>query len=155
MMKQLIFGGLIALSALAANAQDKTEEVKESLTLGMHLGSIHDRGDYNNVNPGLYVRSGGWTGGIYRNSLRKTSIYGGYTFDYDTPSLPLVKTVSLTVGVVSGYPNKIKGTKLSLMLAPSVKIPLTQETSLRLTVLPRFKAYNEATAYHFSIEKSF
>lgn len=152
MINKYLIGGLIALTAISAQAK---EETKDSMTFGMHLGSIHDRGDYNNVNPGLYVRSGGWTGGIYRNSLRKTSIYGGYTFDYDTPSLPLVKTLSLTVGVVSGYPNTIKGSKLSLMLAPSAKIPLTEETSLRLTVLPRFKAYNQATAYHFSIEKSF
>lgn len=154
MINQYLIGALIALTSFAVQADDEPES-KGSMIIGMHLGSIHDRGDYNNVNPGLYVRSGAWTGGIYRNSLRKTSLYGGYTFDYETPSLPLVKTLSLTVGVVSGYPNTIKGTKLSLMLAPSAKIPLTQETSLRLTVLPRFRAYNQATAYHFSIEKSF
>ena len=97
--------------------------------VGVHLGSWHDRGDYNNVNPGAYVYHNGYTAGTYYNSERKVSLYAGYTFEY-----PLVGpfTAGLTVGAITGY---ARATVLP-MVVPSVSVRLELLPSLRLSVIP-------------------
>lgn len=85
-----------------------------ALAIGLHIGTYHfDRTrDYNEVNLGAYVECDHYTAGIYRNSLRKTSAYAGYTFDR------VLGPVDVTVGAVSGYPRAA----LMPLLVPSVKL---------------------------------
>lgn len=82
-----------------------------TLILGLTLGSYHfDRqADYNEINPGAYAICDGWTGGVYRNSLSRTSAFAGHAFSWGPFSLGL--------GVVSGYQRAIMP-----MVFPSVKL---------------------------------
>jgi hypothetical protein len=69
---------LVLLGALALWSEARAE----GITVGMHVGSAHfpDNGKVNNVNPGLYIRGeSGAVFGFYRNSLRRTSVYAGYS----------------------------------------------------------------------------
>lgn len=81
-------------------------ELIAATVIGVHLGSIHHSGytEYNNTNPGLYVRSPtGWQAGTYWNSHRKMTVYGGKAFifakvpehDWD---------FGVFVGAATGYP---------------------------------------------------
>ncbi len=71
-----------------------------TLALGVHLASYHASPlpYQNNINPGVYVECDGWTTGVYRNTLRRTSVYAGYALR----SGPF----GLTLGAVSGYQKK-------------------------------------------------
>ena len=94
-------------------------------TFGVHLGSAHfPGGSYqNNFNPGVYVRTDdGITVGAYYNTLRRASVYAGYTFEYG----PL----GLLGGVVTGYQPKLidgvsygQGKTLTPMVALSLSLP--------------------------------
>jgi hypothetical protein len=83
---------LVALCALApAMAQPF------GMTLGAHLYSLHaPQLQQRNANVGVYLRSGDWTTGAYRNSLGRLSLYA-------THAWPLAGPVELHVGLVTGY----------------------------------------------------
>lgn len=70
--RPLIFLSLLLLS-LPALACDKPD------ALAIHIGSEHLQTDedYNEENPGLGIRCGKWEGGVYKNSLSRTTIYAG------------------------------------------------------------------------------
>lgn len=74
------------------------------LVLGLHLVSAHidPAPNQSNVNPGIYAihSESGITGGIYRNTWRRWSLYAGKT-------MPVVGPLDLTLGVVSGYQRKL------------------------------------------------
>lgn len=123
-----------------------------ALILGLHLFSIHAPAlpEQNNVNLGAYVRhESGFTAGIYRNTLDRTSVYAGYTIG---------DRLALTVGAVTGYQKEIvngktvgaSGGKLTLMLAPSVRLG-----PVRMSYIPRVGASNPCNVFHFSVEKEF
>lgn len=146
---------VIALALLSSLAQASQEqEDNQDIRVGLHMFSHHDEKGYNDSNPGLYVKYGSWTFGTYHNSLKKNSTYFGYTFE-----LPLkdkfVDSLDLTVGVITGYPQKIGNTKLTALVAPSARIDLTEKTSLRVTYIPRIKKYNDVNVVHFSLERKF
>jgi hypothetical protein len=84
-------------------------------TLGAHIATAHiPRGEFNNINPGVYARfDGGLTVGAYRNSFRRTSIYAGKT--WESGALMAGARVALTAGVISGYEHP-------LLLVPSLAI---------------------------------
>jgi len=85
-----------------------------ALAIGLHIGTYHfdrDRG-YNEVNPGIYAECDHYTAGVYRNSLRKTSAYAGYTFER------VLGPIDVTVGGVTGYPRAA----LMPLAVPSVKV---------------------------------
>jgi hypothetical protein len=110
----------------------------QAKTVGIHLATYHDRGDYNDRNPGIYARSAaGWTAGIYQNSLRKTSAHGGYTWSITN----LLGDVSLTAGAVTGYTRP-----MTPLLVPSARVGC-----MRLSLLPK-AAPKGATGLHLSIE---
>jgi hypothetical protein len=71
----------------------------QATTWGVHVGSIHvpAKESDNNANYGLYARTdSGLTFGVYRNTLRRTSLYAGYTFN-------AYRDIDVTVGGITGY----------------------------------------------------
>lgn len=132
------------------------ELVPETLSVvGLHVGTYHDNGPYENFNPGVYWVHNNWTAGTYYNSVRTTSVYAGYTWNWKTPTLPVVDAVTLTAAIATGYPNTIDGTDLSLLVLPSARINLSPTVGMRFTLLPYVRKYNPATSIHFSVEQSF
>ena len=129
---------------------------QEVLTVvGAHLFTYHDNGPYENVNPGVYLVQRNWTVGVYHNSTRKTSFYGGYTWSWHTTRVPLIDSYALTAAIANGYPNTIEKTDLSALLIPSVRVPLTTSMGLRVSLLPYVRRYNPATSLHFCVEHAF
>ncbi|MCM5682502.1 hypothetical protein M8A51_23480 [Schlegelella sp. S2-27] len=148
---------LAALLSVGAQAQ----------TLGVHLVSHHNpAAEFNNVNPGLYYRSAdGWTGGIYRNSESRWTIYGGYTLQADLSGWK----PALTIGGMYGYregdcrsvkpmawagqsqPEKCR-TRVLPMLLPSLGTPDVAGWRLRLAYMPRIKDRG-AEVLHLMVEK--
>lgn len=117
--------------------------------LGIHLGTYHTRhGVYNDVNPGLYVRAdSGLTAGVYLNSLRRTSVYAGWTVSTQAGPAEL----SLTLGGIAGYPVA----HVLPMAVPSAAVKVDDTTSLRLTWIPRVHPKVDTHAFHVSIETKF
>ena len=67
------------------------------VAIGLHVGTAHIDPDMplNDFNPGIYaVLDNGVTVGTYYNSIRKQTVYAGYTTKY--------KQFSLMVGVATG-----------------------------------------------------
>ena len=58
---------------------------QESTTLGIHAFSYHNSGNYNDITPGLYLERNHFVIGAYHNSIRNTSFYAGYTWDWPLP----------------------------------------------------------------------
>jgi len=76
-----------------------------ALSLLLHVGSVHQRPGYNNVNPGLGVSchvsdTVSLSSGFYYNSERKMSAYASAEY-----SVPLVAgfRAGVVAGVVTGY----------------------------------------------------
>ncbi len=108
-------------------------------TLGFHIGSWHDRGGLNNVNPGIYYKTdGNFVVGTYRNSFKVQSSYLGYVID-EGP-------FALIVGGVTGYDNAL----ISPLVVPSVSY-----RGVRVSVAPKFQGVNEITCVHLSYEFKF
>lgn len=116
--------------------------------IGVHVGSHHFSGTFNNVNPGLYLFKDGWTVGTYYNSERRQSYYAGYTFEGD-----LIGAVDygVTVGLITGY----QRARVLPMLVPSVSAvnPLLGGRT-RLSFVPPV-GKGSAAAVHLSHEWSF
>lgn len=76
----------------------------ESMIIGIHLGSIHvPQRDQNNVNPGIYFQTeSNWIGGVYYNSLKRTSVYFGKAFEHRVEPF----TLGIIIGGVTGYEDK-------------------------------------------------
>jgi hypothetical protein len=110
-------------------------------TLGLHVGSWHDRPGFNNVNPGLYWVHGGAVVGAYRNSERGNSAYAGRVFE----SGPF----SLVAGVVVGY----KRRPVMPMLLPSVRVG-NDDLAARISVIPAVEKKG-TTVLHLSLETKF
>lgn len=110
-------------------------------TVGVHLGSLHiPAKGYNNSNPGLYVRlDSGWTGGLYRNSLRKNSVYAGYTWTHGA--------FSVTAGGVTGYFETLQP-----LLVPSFALFTYQGITPRIAFIPRVEKKIGAHVLHLMVE---
>lgn len=78
--------------------------------IGLHLATVHikDNG-LNDRNPGVYASCSDVTVGVYHNSHRRTTVYGGYKF-------LLRDNVAMLAGVATGYG------KLKFVLIPEVAI---------------------------------
>lgn len=161
-MKRLIAAGVLAFAGIAS-----------AQTVGVHLVSYHFHNEHvagfpnselwNNQNYGIYFRSeSGLTIGRYFNSRRMWSNYAGYTMG---------DQFALTLGIVSGYDRVTQGQgdytanrcfgpynchdvhlkKIILpMIAPSVKVPLTDHFALRLSLM-----VGQPSALHLSAEGKF
>ena len=126
----LVFAVLLVMAASGAQAQ----------TLGLHLGSWHSAPGFNNLNPGLYLRTAdGWTLGAYRNSYRVTTAYAGRTWETAGDGL----RVSVTAGLATGYAHP-------WLVAPSASIPLGPVRA-RVVVIPGV-GQGQASAAHVTVE---
>lgn len=106
-IKRLLVSILIAGTQAAATASDFTPT-----HVGLHLGSVHDRAGFNNLNLGLAFRwaeksgmlgadTGAFVAGVYCNSLNTPSVYAGYELEWEVAQN---WSASIAAGLVTGYP---------------------------------------------------
>ena len=152
----------LSLAGVSASAQTLPAAV------GVHLGSYHAHAPagvpYNGVNPGLYARwASGLTLGAYRNSIRRNSVYAGWTIT------DAAERFGLTLGIVTGYDRITSGQgdyravrcedatgcrEVGLkrvvlpMLVPSVRVSLSDRASARISAV----LVKDAPAVHLSME---
>ena len=142
------------------------------LTIGLHMASVHVPAldTQNNTNPGLYAMTeSGWVVGAYRNTLSRTSVYGGHVFTHGP--------FSLTVGVVSGYQERTEVVDcaaigrpdmqqcwhrvgfsrgaLTLLASPSVRLPQVFGVTPRISYIPKVGGPARSHAFHLSLEHKF
>lgn len=131
MIRNILIGAaLLAVAGLAAGQ-----------SVGLHLGSVHlPKRDYNNANPGAYVRFGnGLTLGGYYNSERRPSFYAGYTHSFGP--------VDVTVGAITGY----ERAAVMPMVVPSVRLFEIGRVGVRLAFVPKIEK-NGAHVLHAMVE---
>jgi len=130
-----------AAAPLAAMALAALVPGAAKATVGLHVGSVHSPSkNFNNFNPGIYYRhDAGWTAGAYHNSLRKLSVYGGYTWERSV--------FALTVGGATGY-----GHGVQLLLVPSIRLFTVQGVSARVAYIPRVEKRIGAHVLHLMLE---
>lgn len=144
------------------------ETLFAGVTLGLHLVSVHVPAEswQNNVNPGIYLKtSDGWTVGAFYNTLKRTAVYGGYTFERG----PFAVTVGVTTGyrkVVTDTPNPngwgphtitergYSSGAFTPMIAPSVALPKIGGVTPRLSFIPGIGAV-KFSVLHLSVEEKF
>lgn len=116
--------GLAGLAQLPAHADNSY--------FGIHGPSYHDGGNFNNANYGLYLVHKGLTGGIYDNSLNRTTYYLGYALEWDLRVNPVVDSVSLMASLATGYYTREMPYEFAPMGALSFKHGLGSQQGLRL-----------------------
>ena len=131
----------LALLAVALAAVPCAHAQTQTHTFGLHLVSYHaPEKTYNNTNPGLYYRHpDGWTAGFYRNSLRRDSIYVGYTWKYGI--------FDVTTAGVSGYFHKVQP-----LLVPSVSLGTWYGVTPRIAYIPRVEKKIGSHVLHLMVE---
>ena len=125
---------------------------QESTTLGIHAFSYHNSGNYNDITPGLYLERNHFVIGAYHNSIRNTSFYAGYTWDWPLPPNPVFQAVSLTGGFATGYRHKGYNRDLSVLGVASLRHDLDNRQALRLSILPLQKRSSANYVLHLSYE---
>jgi hypothetical protein len=125
---------------------------QESTTLGIHAFSYHNSGNYNDTTPGLYLKRNHFVVGAYHNSIRNTSVYAGYTWDWALPPNPVFQAISFTGGLATGYRHKGYNRDLSVLAATSLRHDLDNRQALRLTLLPLPKRSPANYVLHLSYE---
>lgn len=116
-------------------------------TMGLHIASAHEHGGFNGVNPGVYVRlDSGWTAGIYRNSMERTSVYAGFTLETGTRPL----SAAITLGCITGY-----NASVTPLVVPSVAYHFGSN-AVRVGFIPRPPGLGGASsALHLMVEHHF
>jgi hypothetical protein len=116
-------------------------------TIGLHLGSVHDKPGFNDTNPGIYLKTdSGITVGTVYNSVRKQGFYAGYTF---VKMLTNSIEASVTLGGITGYKMTV-----TPMVIPSVAYKFSSGYSVRSAFLAKINS-DGANAVTFMLEKSF
>lgn len=115
--------------------------------VGAHLGTLHSEPGFEGVNPGAYVRTaGGWSGGIYRNSERGVSLWGGRTWETSRAAFgPVNVRAAATLGAVTGY----RRADVLPLVNGSLAFDLGGPQAVRLTLIPLPKSEG---AVHLSFE---
>ncbi len=130
---------LFALALFAATSANST-------TIGLHLGSVHDKSGFNDTNPGVYLKTDeGYTVGTVYNSVNKQALYAGYTFSRNLGKVE----IAATVGGITGY-----SLPVTPMIVPSVTVGITNNFSARVNFLAKVHK-DGANALHFTIERKF
>jgi hypothetical protein len=88
------------------------------------------------------IGSGGLSGGIYRNSECRASVWAGWTWE----TRGRVR-MALTAGAASGY----AGRAVQPLVLPSVAFDVTKTTAVRFSYLPKVHAAG-AHGAHLSVE---
>ena len=98
-----------------------------------HLASWHDRGDFNNANPGLALRwKGGLVAGGFHNSFGRPSWYGGLIVPaFESRAFQL----ELMAGVITGYSDS---GPVDLVAVPTLGWRLSPQNTLQVVLMPRF-----------------
>ena len=130
----------LALLAVALASAASTAQAQEH-TFGLHLASYHaPEKTYNNLNPGLYWRHpDGWTAGFYRNSIRRDSLYVGYTWKYGR--------LDITTAAVTGYFHTVQP-----LLVPSVSLFTWRGITPRIAYIPRVEKKIGSHVLHLMVE---
>ena len=136
---------LIYTVAALALALGLAGKCSAQAVIGLHVGSAHERGGYNNANPGVYVRSeSGWTVGGYLNSYKRGSAYVGKAWSTDRWH---GLSAAIAVGGITGYPQNT----VMPFAAPSVAWHAAGGTGARLAIIPRPNAKGSGVI-HLMIE---
>ena len=138
--------------AIYAIALTLPKAYAQETTLGIHTLSYHNGGNYNETTPGLYLERNNFVLGAYHNSIRNTSVYGGYTSTWPLPPNPIVNTVSFTGGLVTGYRHKGYNSDIAVLAATSIRHDLDNRQALRLSILPLHKRSSATYVLHLSYE---
>lgn len=114
----------------------------DDAAFGVHTLSIHaPKRDFNNVNPGFYLReANGVQYGLLSNSYKETSLYLAYQRQ--------TWLGDILVGAASGYP----GRKFTPMLAWSKRFSLGDDQYIRTAVLPAWSEGRPALVGHVLYE---
>lgn len=151
------------LATCGSPAPSQAQERGAPTTIGVHTFSMHSSKvdivsleKWNNINPGIYAK---WDDGLviggYYNSLRKPSLYVGY-------SVALNASFDVVVGAITGYRGgdklanggKYPGYPIMPMLVPSFHFPIGEKIEGRVHYVPKISKFG-AQAVHFSIESRF
>jgi hypothetical protein len=110
-------------------------------TWGLHIASKHIPAKrYNNSNPGAYYRSDeNWTVGAYHNSLRRNSVYAGYTLEHGR--------FGVTMGGVTGYDHAVQP-----LFVPTVSLFTVQGVTARIAFIPRVEKRIGSHVLHLMLE---
>lgn len=118
----------------------------EPTRVGLHLVSIHERAGFRTVTPGLYAEAAdGLTLGALGNSEGRLSLYAARTWHTGDDRW------SLTAGVITGY----RSAKVTPLLVPSLRVPITSATAARLSLIPKPPREGGSSALHLSVETTF
>src|SRR5262249_11503528 len=112
----------------------------------VHLYTWHDRGDFNNANPGLALRwNGGLVAGGFYNSVDRPSWYGGLVLPvFESHALRL----ELMTGAITGYSET---SPVDLVAVPSLGWHLSPRSTVDVVFMPRFVI--PANAVHVMFEQ--
>ena len=142
---------MVGTTALACGHAFAQSSLDKSY-IGIHGPSYHDGGDFNNDNYGLYLVHKGFTGGTYYNSLRRTTWYAGYSWEWTLPANPLADTVSLMGSLATGYHTAQYSYDYVPLGALSVRRALGEQHGLRLSYLPVLGKSPASYVLHLSYE---
>ena len=106
---------LLSLLSLNAHAQE----------LLIHGPSLHFNSGHNNQTYGVGYEYKGWLGGIYHNSIRETSVYGGYR-------IGLTDNLGVILGLVTGYQQCVICPAALL----TYRVPLSKTFNLHFNAAP-------------------
>ena len=117
----------------------------EPCQVGLHMISIHQKSGFDTVTLGGYVTlENGATAGALQNSEGRLSVYAGRTWQTrDT-------RWALTVGGITGY----RGSVVTPLVIPSVRLGLWQDVSLRIAAIPKPPGSGGSAAVHFALERA-
>lgn len=145
----------VIVLAFLLPSECRAESVNPQWTVGVHVGSLHSNNrdnvagrNWNNVNPGLFVRRDNVVVGTYYNSIRKESFYVGYVYS-------VTDWLDVTIGAVSGYAAPGYSAKPVMpLVVPSVHFDVMHNVAARIHLIPQVSK-GGASAVHLSMEYRF
>jgi hypothetical protein len=138
--------GIVLAFGRDASAQPESPRNSPPEAVRLHVGSWHDRGDFNNANLGAALRwRSGLTVGGFQNSLDRPSFYGGLVVPvFDRGRLRL----ELMAGMITGYS---EASPVDVVAVPILGWRMSSRNSLQVVFMPRFVI--PANAVHLMFER--
>jgi hypothetical protein len=142
-----------ALALLACCIGFAAADCRSEVIVGLHIASAHvpAKEHHENVNPGGYVQVERVVGGVYRNSIGRTTVYGAYAH-------PLGGGFDLLAGVGSGYQRKDDGSgfsrgALTPVVGATYTAPRVFGAAPRIWLIPG--SAKSSTVFHLSLQREF